>query len=411
MYHQIVGTAMGSIFAPPYACLTIGFLEETILFPSLASQLANEVYDCIIDRFFRFMDDGITLLPAEVDENLILNLLNRMHPAIRYTIEKAEEEISQDIRVQSIVFLSLKLFIDSEGNTWTDVYYKDTNTHEYLNYESHHPEHIKNNIPYVLAKRIMVFTTKDNAMRKNLGDLEKWLKDCGYPENVIKKGVKNASLQGPAPERKKAPIIPLVSTYYSNYSNEIVLNVASQLIKNSKNTRIKKAFENVTFMQAFRQPANLIRSLSHSEFRLNNVREIGVFKCNDKRCKVCTYIQEGTQILMSNGVMWETRCYANCNSHNVLYFLLCNFCYYDSYIGKTDIIRERTNNHISCCRHGTGTDKFDRHVHECAKSKGMPLIEPFFKLHIMLVSRHYSNLLDYESKYHALNYDTLNRRN
>ena len=32
MYRQIVGTAMGTIFAPPYACLVIGFLEETILY-------------------------------------------------------------------------------------------------------------------------------------------------------------------------------------------------------------------------------------------------------------------------------------------------------------------------------------------------------------------------------------------
>ena len=35
MYHQIIGTAMGTTFAPPYACLVVGFLEETILFPRL----------------------------------------------------------------------------------------------------------------------------------------------------------------------------------------------------------------------------------------------------------------------------------------------------------------------------------------------------------------------------------------
>ena len=35
MYHQIVGSAMGTTLAPPYACLVVGFLEETILFPRL----------------------------------------------------------------------------------------------------------------------------------------------------------------------------------------------------------------------------------------------------------------------------------------------------------------------------------------------------------------------------------------
>ena len=33
MYNQVIGTAMGTKFGPPYANLSIGFLEETILFP------------------------------------------------------------------------------------------------------------------------------------------------------------------------------------------------------------------------------------------------------------------------------------------------------------------------------------------------------------------------------------------
>ena len=32
MYLQLLGTAMGTKCAPPYACLTIGYLEETKLF-------------------------------------------------------------------------------------------------------------------------------------------------------------------------------------------------------------------------------------------------------------------------------------------------------------------------------------------------------------------------------------------
>ena len=32
MFNQIIGTAMGTKCAPPYACLTIGYQEETKLF-------------------------------------------------------------------------------------------------------------------------------------------------------------------------------------------------------------------------------------------------------------------------------------------------------------------------------------------------------------------------------------------
>ena len=45
MYRQVKGTAMGPDFAPPYACLTIGFLEETKMFNSLKQVLNNEDYE------------------------------------------------------------------------------------------------------------------------------------------------------------------------------------------------------------------------------------------------------------------------------------------------------------------------------------------------------------------------------
>ena len=35
MFLQLVGTAMGTKFAPPYPCLSVGYLEEAILFSQL----------------------------------------------------------------------------------------------------------------------------------------------------------------------------------------------------------------------------------------------------------------------------------------------------------------------------------------------------------------------------------------
>ena len=35
MVLQLVSTATGTKFDPPYACLSVGYLEETILFPRL----------------------------------------------------------------------------------------------------------------------------------------------------------------------------------------------------------------------------------------------------------------------------------------------------------------------------------------------------------------------------------------
>ena len=417
MYHQVIGTAMGSIFAPPYAQLTIGFLEETRLYPLLLpSKFDLETCKRIIEFFYRFMDDGTTLFPGDIDEEIFLQLLNSMHPAIQYTLEKAKRLKIDGKLVQLLVFLSILIYLDENGEIWTDVYYKETNTHDYLHYESHHPEHIKRNIPHVLAKRIIILTSKEKTMRKNLADLRLWLRDCGYPEKVIEHGIYTASLQGPAP-LKTEKIIPVISTYYSNYSNEHLSLLANQLVKTSTNKRVKEAFQNVKFVQALRQPPNLLRTLSNSRFITDTQKKTaGVFKCTDKRCKICQlYLQEGSTILMSNGTIWEIRSSPNCHSLNVIYFLVCAFCNKESKIGKTDNLRDRSNNHMTGCRQGTQSDDFDNHVYTCGRlnadstKEAKKAKEPFFKLYIMLECSSYHKLLDYEKKFHNAGMDTMNR--
>ena len=67
-WHQTIGTAMGKEVASPYACLTVGFLEETRLFPIIlprtyGPELAKEIEE----NLFRFVDDGISGLPPVID--------------------------------------------------------------------------------------------------------------------------------------------------------------------------------------------------------------------------------------------------------------------------------------------------------------------------------------------------------
>ena len=63
----------------------------------------------------------------------------------------------------------------------TDIFYKETNSHDYLNYFSPHPEHKKQNIPYNLAKRIMVFVSDEAKMNEMLSELKIWLLSYSYP--------------------------------------------------------------------------------------------------------------------------------------------------------------------------------------------------------------------------------------
>ena len=420
MWKQIIGTAMGKEMASPYACLTVGFLEETILFPRLLPQIfKSPTLEVIINRCFRFVDDGIFILPDEVPAEDFLKILNSMHPSIQFTITSSTPVMIKNKKYKKINFLSVKILTSENGEIKTDVYYKDTNTHDYLNYDSHHPTHVKDNIPYCLAKNIIVFTSDEETMEENLEDLKKWLLDCGYPNNIIEKGIHNARLQGPANAPTNKPVMPFVSTYYSNYDNGNVLSTTKNLIQNSKNKQIKEVFKDVKFINAYRQPPNLLRQVTTAQF-FTEIRsdKRGITLCGRPNCKICNlYLQECDSFRTANGTLWEIRCQITCNSKNVIYYQVCSFCSRVSNTGKTDNLRERTNNHISCCRNGTGSDLFDLHVYQCARINRsseqveQAMSEPFFKLYVFMELSDYNTLRNHERRLHLQGHDTINNPN
>ena len=90
MYNQRVGTAMGHIFAPPYACLVIGYLEEDKLFKDeLYMHFEAQDIEIIQSQYKRSMDDGSTLLPKTIERDKFLSCLNYLHPDIVFTVEPA----------------------------------------------------------------------------------------------------------------------------------------------------------------------------------------------------------------------------------------------------------------------------------------------------------------------------------
>ena len=87
IWHQLVGTAMGKSFAPPYACLTMGYLEETRLFPVLIpAHFDPDTTSLIIEYFFRFIDDGFNFLPVTVIPSVFLEVMNQLQEALQYTM-------------------------------------------------------------------------------------------------------------------------------------------------------------------------------------------------------------------------------------------------------------------------------------------------------------------------------------
>ena len=412
IFNQIQGTAMGASFAAFYACLTIGFLEETKLYPALERKFGKDKMETIKKTYRRFMDDGIVFLPDDICKNSFLAILNEMDPAIIFTLEESESIMLKGKKAERLNFLDISIMIDEDGFIHTDIYYKPTNSHDYLHYDSFHAEHTLKNIPYCLAKRIIVFCSDEETMEGRLEELRDLLKQCDYPPKVIEKGIHNAQLQGPAPQKtNKDNIVALVHQNMSNYSFGHILTTTRHLLENARSDEIRNVFKNIRFVEAMSQPKSVIRTIStkrqdHHEDEPNP----GIFaECTDSRCELCSlgYIQNCSYFITSSGHRWDIKSHINCNSRNVVYYLECSFC--DGEVTKTGktktTLRTRTNNHKSDCESGNTSDVFDQHVHKCGKNR---MRHPYFRVKAFIKLSTPEKLLTYERLFHERRYATIN---
>ena len=133
-YLQVGGTAMGTRLAPSYANLFMGRLEQ--------KELKNlERIGLIPALYLRFIDDIFILwILGETKLMEFINHMNEAHPTIKFTCEFSRESVN---------FLDTTVRVDKESKTvYTELYTKDTDTHNYLQYTSAHPAHCKKGGPY-----------------------------------------------------------------------------------------------------------------------------------------------------------------------------------------------------------------------------------------------------------------------
>ena len=103
-----------------------------------------------------------------------------------------------------------------ENKLYTDIFYKTTDTHQYLDYRSCHPKHTKSNIPYTLARRICTIIVEEDLREKRLLELMMFLRKQNYPEGLLQKGIEKArtisvtELRSPKEENYEHKVLPTV---------------------------------------------------------------------------------------------------------------------------------------------------------------------------------------------------------
>ena len=173
-FHHEQGTVIGAKFAPPYAVIFMGDFEDRAL----------QNYELKPKIWWRYIDD-IFMIWEHGEEALMefFNYLNQIFPSIKFEINYSKTEINFLDVLVTRVGDSLKTYL----------YTKETDTHQFLEYSSCHPFHVKKSIPYSQTLRLRRICSDDFDFKKRTEDLRQWLLARGYSDKIVKEQIFEAS--------------------------------------------------------------------------------------------------------------------------------------------------------------------------------------------------------------------------
>ena len=386
-FSSIKGTATGTTVAPTYATLTIAFLEIE-LYSKIRTQYGDTVCKYFIDNWKRFLDDCFILWKKSFgDFSGILDILNNLDPSLNFTCEQSDTGLS-----------FLNLFVYKDAGIKTDIFYKDTDSHDYLPFNSCHPRHIKINIPGNLAR--MICTIVDDPVRKDhrLRELKTWLRNAGYPKRLINNKINQFKFKNTQYLRNKVNYEKsdrvLVFVQKHNPKNPHVYNYLLNAFNSlTATTKFSEIFKNTKTIKSVRQPPNLGRMLQKHDVSTNHTPN-GIVKCGRSNCGTCDYIVETDAVQFYNTLTnVETNFKIlrpfSCISGGLIYKINCRGnCGNLFYLGQTVELRQRVTKHKSDFRHveqkiidEENIMKLHLHLHHCANNVDPPFeIIPFYQV-------------------------------
>eukprot|EP00061_Rhincodon_typus_P004279 g22197.t1 len=141
---------------PSYACLFVGYVEQSLF----------HCYTGTIPHFFlRYIDDCIDELEQSI------NFTNTFHSNLNFT---------WTIFNTSRSFLDLSISI-SGNHLSTDIHFKPTDSHSYLDYTSLHTPSCKNVIPYSQFLRLHHVCSQDGVFHSCTSQMSSYFKDRNFP--------------------------------------------------------------------------------------------------------------------------------------------------------------------------------------------------------------------------------------
>ena len=327
-YTQCRGVSMGTRMGPSYSCLFMGWFEHEFL----------SSYDGVIpDLYKRYIDDIFgSALCTYADLDRFLSCLGKFHPAIAMTYDISESDLP---------VLDIKTRLQ-DGCISTTVYYKPTDKHSFLRWDSHHPLKCKRSIPYSQFLRLRRLCSSEAFFKEETEKMKGFFVDRGYPLSVINEGLERAASVSREvtltnvvrPEVKK---IPLVVPYcrQTQRISSIVKRNARILASDSE---IGAAFQN-NIMLSYKNFGSVGSMMIRAALPSDEIP--GTFPCGHRNCKTCPYVS-GDCSVVGPDASFTIKHSFDCSNRNVIYALTCLKCGL-LYIGETgDRLGKRFRDHV-----------------------------------------------------------------
>ena len=358
IFLQTCGTAMGKTYAPSLANL---YLKKFDTAAKYGFRIRPKLY-------WRFLDDLFIIWPGTREE------LAEYQDFLNSVIAGITVQLNAKDRI--IEFLDTQVYKITDGDgRWvlkTKPFFKPTDTHQLLHAASFHPRHTTRGIlksQFIRFKRIASSRDDYNEAARTLGAV---LTKRGYSSRLFRRLKLDVwhhfdiplKRQQQNSEKQILPIITHFDRVQSSLNHEwrAVINknaifnefrkiaafkihknlrqhiVSSQLTKTHRSAAVQRPL----FTKTDRENIQILSSLSrqHEGHKIT--------KCGHPRCKCCQHVTDTDSIYVPHvNYTIQVDCNMDCNSHNIVYLIVCDRCG-KIYVGETkNKLKERLNKHRS----------------------------------------------------------------
>ena len=317
--------------APSNANSFMGDFEETHVYTYEKPPLT---WDRFIDDILSFYTHG----REELDK--FIAHLNSCHSTIKFTADISDKEVH---------FLDLTIKLNEDGTLTTSLYSKPTDSHNYLLYNSSHPDHCKSGMPYSQLLRVRRICSEESDFITHSFTMCNHFVRRGYPQEIVENALIKAFqknridlLSDNTSDSNKVEDNLFVITTYQPEFTAVRDTIKSNwgFLTRSNNT---KYLHDKKIIFGHRRSKNLKELLTKAKIEYPpkakksqpNILVAHSNPCKTKNCRYCPRINRSGRILSKfTKRTYSSKIRVDCKSNNLIYCITCNQCGIQ-YVGQT----------------------------------------------------------------------------